>query len=154
MTDKRPQLKWRELPHNQEEIVARIEETAAWVRREAEAFVVLGIGGSALGPIAVQQALRHLNYNELPREKRGGPRLYVLDNVDPERMQALLDVIDVKKTCFNVITKSGATAETMSQYLIAVDRSRRPWGRTSPATSSPPRTRRRGISSRSPGRRT
>ena len=35
-----------------------------------------------------------------------------------ERMAALLDVIDVKKTCFNVITKSGATAETMSQYLI------------------------------------
>ena len=40
------------------------------------------------------------------------------DNIDPERMQALLwDVIDVKTTCFNVITKSGATAETMSQYL-------------------------------------
>ena len=121
MTDKRPQLKWRELPHNQEEIVARIEETAAWVRREAEAFVVLGIGGSALGPIAVHQALRHLNYNELPKEKRGGPKLYVLDNVDPERFAALLDVIDLKKTVFNVITKSGSTSETMSQLLIAVD---------------------------------
>ena len=121
MTDKRPQLKWRELPHNQEEIVARIEETAAWVRREAEAFVVLGIGGSALGPIAVHQALRHLNYNELPKEKRDGPKLYVLDNVDPERFAALLDVIDLKKTVFNVITKSGSTSETMSQLLIAVD---------------------------------
>ena len=91
MTAKRPQLKWRELPHNQEEIVAEIEKTAAWVREEADAFVVLGIGGSALGPIAVHQALRHLNYNELPKEKRGGPRLYVLDNVDPERFAALRD---------------------------------------------------------------
>lgn len=121
MTAKRPQMKWRELPHNQEDVVQQIEQTAAWIREEAEAFVVLGIGGSALGPIAVHQALRHLRYNELPKEKRGGPRLYVLDNVDPETMAALLDVIDVKKTVFNVITKSGSTSETMSQLLIAVD---------------------------------
>ena len=121
MTAKRPQMKWRELPHNQEEVVQQIEQTAAWIREEAEAFVVLGIGGSALGPIAVHQALRHLRYNELPKEKRGGPRLYVLDNVDPETMAALLDVIDIKKTVFNVITKSGSTSETMSQLLIAVD---------------------------------
>ena len=81
-------------------------------------FVVFGIGGSALGPIAVQTALNHLHYNELPDGKRSGPKFYVEDNVDPERMQALLDVIDVEKTCFNIITKSGKTAETMSQYLI------------------------------------
>ena len=90
MTAKRPQMKWRELPHNQEDVVQQIEQTAVWIREEAEAFVVLGIGGSALGPIAVHQALRHLRYNELPKEKRGGPRLYVLDNVDPETMAALL----------------------------------------------------------------
>jgi glucose-6-phosphate isomerase len=45
----------------------------------------------------------------------------VEDNVDPERMKALLDIIDVKKTMFNVITKSGSTSETMSQYLIIMD---------------------------------
>ncbi len=111
-------LGWTELPYNQDEILTEIEETAAKVRKEFDTFVVLGIGGSALGPIAVQQALNHLRYNELPAEKRNGPRLYVEDNIDPERMQALLDVIDIKKTCFNIITKSGATAETMSQYLI------------------------------------
>lgn len=121
MNAKRGNMKWRELPHNQAEVVAKIEETAQWVREEAEYFVVLGIGGSALGPIAVHQALRHLRYNELPREKRDGPKLYVLDNVDPESMQALLDVIDLKKTVFNVITKSGSTSETMSQLLIATD---------------------------------
>ena len=114
-------LGWTELPYNQEEIVAKIEKVAAEVREKYENFVVLGIGGSALGPIAIQQALNHLHYNELPAEKRGGPRLYVEDNIDPERMAALLDVIDPAKTCFNVITKSGATAETMSQYLIITD---------------------------------
>ena len=112
---------WMELPYNQEEIIASIERTASLIREEFDAFVVLGIGGSALGPAAVQQALNHLHYNELPAEKRGGPRLYIEDNIDPERMAALLDVIDLRKTCFNVITKSGGTAETMSQYLIITD---------------------------------
>ena len=112
---------WMDLPYNQDEILTAIENTAARVRKEFEAFVVLGIGGSALGPAAVQQALNHLHYTELPAETRGGPRLYIEDNVDPERMAALLDVIDLKKTCFNVITKSGGTAETMSQYLIITD---------------------------------
>ena len=111
-------LGWMELPYNQTEIIAEVEKVAADVRKDFDTFVVLGIGGSALGPIAVQQALNHLRYNELPAAKRNGPKLYVEDNIDPERMQSLLDVIDIKKTCFNVITKSGATAETMSQYLI------------------------------------
>ncbi len=87
-------LGWTELPYNQGEIVEKIEKVAQRVRENFDTFVVLGIGGSALGPIAVQQALNHLHYNELPAEKRGGPRLYVEDNIDPERMQALLDVID------------------------------------------------------------
>jgi glucose-6-phosphate isomerase len=121
MKTKRDQMKWRELPHNQDDIVTEIEKTAAYVRANFENFVVLGIGGSALGPIAVQQALSHLRYNDLPAEKRNGPRLFVEDNVDPERMNALLDVIDVRKTCFNVITKSGSTSETMSQLLIVTD---------------------------------
>jgi len=114
-------LGWMDLPYNQDEIVANIETVAADVRRDFDAFVVLGIGGSALGPIAVQQALNHMRWNELPAVKRNAPKFYVEDNIDPERMAALLDVIDVKRTCFNIITKSGATAETMSQYLIISD---------------------------------
>ena len=114
-------LGWTELPYNQAEIVQDIKKTAQDISARFDTFVVLGIGGSALGPIAVQQALNHLRYNELTNEARGGPRLYVEDNIDPERMQALLDVIDLKTTCFNIITKSGATAETMSQYLIISD---------------------------------
>ncbi len=112
---------WTELPYNQDEIVADILETAKSVREKFENFVVLGIGGSALGPTMAFNALCHLRYNDLPKEKRNGPRFFVEDNVDPVRMQALLDVIDVKKTCFNVISKSGATSETMTQYLIVSD---------------------------------
>ena len=115
-------MDWRDLPYNQKETVEDIKCTASRIRDRFDAFVVLGIGGSALGPIAVQRALNHAHYNELPREKRDGyPRFYVEDNVDPEKMQALLDVIDLTKTTFNVITKSGSTSETMSQFLIIKD---------------------------------
>lgn len=112
---------WTELPTNQKEVVADIIATAKQVRKNFDSFVVLGIGGSALGPMALFQALCHLHHNELPKSKRKAPKFYVEDNVDPERMTALLDVIDVKKTMFNVITKSGSTSETMTQYLIIAD---------------------------------
>ena len=128
MRAKRPIMRWRELPYNQDEIVKSILVDAAEIREKFDDFVVLGIGGSALGPTAVQQALNHLHYNDLPREKRNGPRLFVEDNIDPERMSALLDVIDVEKTCFNVISKSGGTSETMSQaahHLLSAARKAR-----------------------------
>ena len=114
-------LGWSELPYEQGEIVVDIISTAKSVRKNFKYFVVLGIGGSALGPIAVFNALKHLHYNDLPDDKRGGPKFYVEDNVDPERMAALFDVIEPEKTMFNVITKSGSTSETMSQYLIIWD---------------------------------
>lgn len=61
----------------------------------------------------------HPYYNELPKEKRGGyPRLYVADNVDPERLAYLFDIIDVTKCIFNCVSKSGSTSETMSQFMI------------------------------------
>lgn len=112
---------WTELPYNQDAIVADILATAKAVRKKFKYFVVLGIGGSALGPLMAFNALCHLHYNELPPSKRKGPKFYVEDNVDPVRMAALLDVIEPEKTCFNVISKSGATSETMTQYLIISD---------------------------------
>ena len=111
-------MEWADLPYKQDAVVEDIIQTAKEIRKNYEYFVVLGIGGSALGPIATFQAINHLHYNDLPKRLRKGPKFYVEDNVDPERMAALLDVIDVKKTMFNVITKSGSTSETMTQYLI------------------------------------
>lgn len=121
LEEKRGQMKWRDLPYNQDIILRDVKAAASYVRENFDNFVVFGIGGSALGPIAVQQALSHLRYNELPKEKRGGPKLYVEDNVDPERMASLFDVIDMERTAFNVITKSGSTSETMAQLLLVVN---------------------------------
>ena len=85
--------------------------------------VILGIGGSALGPIALRTALRPNAWNMLSTESRNGlPRLQVLDNVDPETIAALLDRLDLGRTLFIVTSKSGGTAETMSQFLIVHER--------------------------------
>ena len=116
---KRSQMAWRELPYNQDETVKEIIGYVNEVKDNFDALVVLGIGGSALGPMAVQQAINNPYYNELPREKRGGyPKLYVADNVDPEKLAYLFTVIEPEKCLFNVITKSGSTSETMSQFMI------------------------------------
>lgn len=112
-------MDWRDLPYNQNEVVEDIIGYVNEIKDEIDAFVVLGIGGSALGPIAVQQAINHPYYNELTKEKRGGyPKLYVADNVDPERLTYLFDTIDVTKCLFNCVSKSGSTSETMSQFMI------------------------------------
>jgi len=119
METNRPAMAWRELPHNQAAIVADIQHYVNEMKNEIDVFVVLGIGGSALGPMAVQQALNHPYYNELPPVARGGfPQLYVVDNVDPERLIYLFDIIGQKRCLFNVISKSGSTSETMSQFMI------------------------------------
>ena len=110
-------LGWTELPYNQKGIVKHIKTVAKRIRK-ADAFVVLGIGGSALGTNALFNPLCHLHHNELKKSKRKAPKLYVEDNIDPVRMKELLDVLDLDKTIFNVISKSGSTSETMSQFLI------------------------------------
>ncbi|MDB4916492.1 MAG: Glucose-6-phosphate isomerase [Gemmatimonadetes bacterium] len=81
--------------------------------------VVLGIGGSALGPIALRTALKAPQWNLLDdAARRGEPRLHVLDNVDPANISALLGRLDLSRSLFVVTSKSGGTAETMAQYLI------------------------------------
>ncbi|MBA3557855.1 MAG: glucose-6-phosphate isomerase [Gemmatimonadaceae bacterium] len=82
--------------------------------------VVLGIGGSALGPIALRSALRSTSWNALDDEAREYfPRLHVLENVDPVTVASVLGRVELGRTLFLVISKSGGTAETMAQYLIA-----------------------------------
>lgn len=96
---------------------------AAGVRGRYTDVVILGIGGSALGPIALRTALRPSGWNLLDDAARDGyPRLHVLDNVDPETISALLARLDLARSLFIVTSKSGGTAETMSQFLIVHDR--------------------------------
>ena len=79
-------------------------------------FVHVGIGGSALGPIALHRALDHPYHNLLAG--RPGPRIHFAENTDPATLGAILDVADLSNTWVNVVTKSGSTAETMANFLV------------------------------------
>ena len=108
---------------NDDDLRDQSTDFAEKVRGKFDDVVILGIGGSALGPIALRTALRPSGWNMLSTEARGGfPRLQVLDNVDPETISALLDRLDLSRTLFVVTSKSGGTAETMSQYVIVDER--------------------------------
>ena len=111
-------LQWMNLGYN-EETLWYVKEYAAMVQGRFDNILVLGIGGSALGGIAVTEALLKPFWNLLsPEQREGLPRIFFLDNIDPDYMVGLLNVLDLKKTLVNVITKSGSTAETMSQFMI------------------------------------
>jgi glucose-6-phosphate isomerase len=84
-----------------------------------EDVVVLGIGGSGLGAAALRDALLGPFWNQRSAEDRDHfPRLHVVDNPDPFTFGGLLERLDPARTLFNVVSKSGATAETMAQYLV------------------------------------
>ena len=109
---------YRDLPYKNE-IAQAVKNLADEIKPNCENFVVLGIGGSALGNIALQTALNPYMYN-IDEKQRTGPRMFVFDNVDPQQLSSFLDWADDKldRTVFNVISKSGRTAETASQLLI------------------------------------
>ena len=115
-------LQWMNLGYN-EETLWYVKEYASLVRGRFDNILVLGIGGSALGGLAVTEALLKPYWNLLTPEQRDNfPRIFFLDNIDPDAMNGLLDILDLKRTLVNVITKSGSTAETMSQFMIVKNR--------------------------------
>ena len=114
-------LQWMNLGYN-EETLWYVKEYASMVRGRFDNLLILGIGGSALGGMAVTEALLKPFWNLLTPEQRNNyPRVFFLDNIDPDTMSGLFETLDLKKTLVNVITKSGSTAETMSQFMIVKD---------------------------------
>ncbi|MGH2532002.1 MAG: glucose-6-phosphate isomerase [Thermomicrobiales bacterium] len=112
--------RWEDLPDN----IALADEITAFAdeaRGQYRDFILVGIGGSSLGAIATIQALTHPYRNLHGDDRRGGPRFFVLDNPDPEKVLATLDTVDLSNTLVNVVTKSGQTAETMANFLVVRD---------------------------------
>lgn len=107
------------LPYDRE-TAAKIEAFAKKARRQHQNVVILGIGGSSLGPKCLHSSLKGGWWANLAsRRQRGGiPRFFFADNIDPDGFNRILKAVDPQKTLFIVVTKSGTTAETMSQFLI------------------------------------
>ena len=113
----RGELPFYGLPYDDVSIAA-CESLANDLRDRFTTLVVLGIGGSALGTRAAIEAV--------PPDLRGAGarRVEVLDNIDPSTLCQVLDSLDLETTVFNVISKSGETAETMAQFMLARERLR------------------------------
>jgi glucose-6-phosphate isomerase len=110
------------LPHQKTSLLKTIETQSDSICARYLDFIVLGIGGSALGSILLQRSLNHPFYNHLTRVERGfRPRIFIPDNIDPDRLESLLDIITPERTFLNVITKSGNTAETLANFSFLLE---------------------------------
>lgn len=85
-----------------------IKKFASDMQGKYDTVVVLGIGGSALGIKTIRDTL-------MPKKTQD--TLRVIDNVDPDFIEENTSDLDLKKTVFVVITKSGGTSETMSLFM-------------------------------------
>jgi glucose-6-phosphate isomerase len=86
-----------------------------------DTVVTLGIGGSSLGPRALYSALAPA-FDQLAPRSAGMPRrLFFADNIDPVSFRALLERLPLDRVLWNVVTKSGGTAETCAQFLVVAD---------------------------------
>jgi glucose-6-phosphate isomerase len=115
-------LRYRDLPYDEEGVDA-VHREVEHFRDRCDVLIVLGIGGSALGNIALQNALNPCTYNLMSDRTRPGPQVFVLDNVDPDQIRAVVDLVTpkIKKTIVNVVSKSGETAETAAQFILFCD---------------------------------
>jgi transaldolase/glucose-6-phosphate isomerase len=112
-TDEDGWLGWLDAAAEETRKIIDYETFAEWVRGEGFSdAVVLGMGGSSLGPEVLAATF--------PRAD-GFPKLRVLDTVDPGQIRALEQAIDLAKTLFIVSSKSGSTIEPnrLKDYFFA-----------------------------------
>src|SRR5690606_37393038 len=100
-----------------------LEALADEFRRRFDHVVLLGTGGSSPGGQTLA-SLADLGFG--PRE--GCPRLWFMDNIDPATFAALFAGLDLTRTGFLVVSKSGGTAETLTQFAICLDAVRKTLG--------------------------
>jgi glucose-6-phosphate isomerase len=102
------------LPEAKDDISV-LETIAERIASTFKTVVVLGTGGSSLGGQTLY-ALVDLGFGNVTNR----PKLYFLDNVDAVSFDHLFQHIDLKSTYFLAISKSGGTAETLSQLFVCL----------------------------------
>ena len=94
-------------------------DAAAEVQRDADALVVIGIGGSYLGARAAFEWVQPEYYNQLPKDVRKGPELYFAGNhISGSALAQLMRILEGKRVYLNVISKSGTTTEPAVAFRV------------------------------------
>lgn len=102
------------LPERRDDLPV-IEAAAARLRRDFDSVVVLGTGGSSLGAMTLASLVQ-----PLAGARPGHARVYFLENVDAASLDGVLRGLDFARTGFVVVSKSGRTTETLSQFLVCL----------------------------------
>ena len=113
-------LGWLELPtkYNKREF-KKIKEAAKKIQSDSDVLLVIGIGGSYLGARAVIESLTNTFYNMQDNETRKTPQIiYVGNNLSPNYLNDVIDLISQKDFSINVISKSGTTTEPAIAFRI------------------------------------
>ena len=113
-------LGWLELPtkYNKREF-KKIKECAKKIQSDSEVLLVIGIGGSYLGARAVIESLTNTFYNLQDKETRKTPQIiYVGNNLSPNYINDVIDLVSSKDFSINVISKSGTTTEPAIAFRI------------------------------------
>ncbi len=113
-------LGWLHLPsQTAPDHLKEIEQSAKWIRDNCEAFVSVGIGGSYLGAKAAIDFGSHAFLNQRSSIARGGPEIYFAgQNISSDYLHDLLEILEDKKVCLNVVSKSGTTTEPAIAFRL------------------------------------
>lgn len=111
-------LGWVNLPSSiDESYLKEIEDSAAILRKECEAVVVVGIGGSYLGTKAVVDALSS-SFDWLQTKRENPVLLYAGNNIGEDYIHELTEYLSDKKFGIINISKSGTTTEPAIAFRI------------------------------------
>jgi glucose-6-phosphate isomerase len=111
-------LGWVSLPSTISDIELRdVEKTCALIRKQIEAVVVIGIGGSYLGTRAVAETLSH-SFLHLKKNRKNPVILYAGQNIGEDYLNELMEILDDLKYAIVVISKSGTTTEPAIAFRI------------------------------------
>ncbi len=124
-------LGWVNLPNDYDkEEYSRIKKAAEKIQRTADVFVVIGIGGSYLGAKAAIDLFTSSFYNLQEKSKRKTPQIFFAGNsCSSTYLYDLIQEVENKDICLNVISKSGTTTEPAIAFRIFKDLLEKKYGK-------------------------
>lgn len=123
-------LGWLDLPINYDKNeFERIKNAAEKIKKNSDALIVIGIGGSYLGPRAAIEMLNSNFYNVLGKNKRETPQVFFVgNNISSTYLADLLEAIEGLDISVNVISKSGTTTEPAIAFRVFKDYMEKKYG--------------------------
>jgi glucose-6-phosphate isomerase len=104
-----PSVGFFHLPEEEKHVLKSLEIFKKFKKRKD--FILVGIGGSSLGPKMLVNALGN-------KEERN---FYYLNNIDPDETFEILEKLNPENSLFYVVSKSGGTAETLATLTIIMN---------------------------------